>query len=50
MAKETIRLPPDTIRAIERVISGGGEVKVKLDRGIIKVQEVWVSLVSAQES
>lgn len=50
MAKREIRLPPDTIRAIERSITECGEAKVKLERGTIKVLSITARLVSAQES
>lgn len=45
-----MRLPPDIIRAIEKVISGGGTARVKLVRGTIKVQEETVRLVREAEA
>lgn len=49
MAKTDIRLPPDIIRAIERVISRGETAQVKNDRGVLKVQTTAVRLERAQE-
>lgn len=49
MAKAEIRLPPDIIRAIERVVSRGETAQVKNDRGVLKVQSTAVKLEMAQE-
>lgn len=49
MAKEGVRLMPDTIRAIEEIMSKRGEAKVKNEGGIIKVLDITAKLVSAQE-
>lgn len=44
-----VRLPPEIIRAIERVISKGQTASVKLDRGVIKVQRTVVTQEMATE-
>lgn len=41
-----MKLPPEIIRAIEKTISAGGEAKVKLVRGVIRVQAQTVRLVA----
>lgn len=49
MAKQEIRLPPDVIRAIEKIISSGESAKVKYDRGVVKVHSMDLTLEIAQE-
>ena len=43
---ERVRLPPEIIRAVEKIISDGGTAKIKLVHGEIKVQRVSVHLVA----
>lgn len=50
MAEEEIRLPPDVIRTIEKLISRGQTVSVKLDRGVIKIQRAMMILEMAKEA
>lgn len=49
MAKEAIRLPPDIIRAIEKIVSRGQTANVKLDRGVLKVQRMAIDLEAAMK-
>lgn len=49
MANSEVRLPPDIIRAIEKVISKGQTANVKMDRGTIKVQRMSIELEKAAE-
>lgn len=49
MANVEVRLPPDIIRAIEKVLSKGQTASVKIDRGIIKVQRMSFALEMATE-
>lgn len=47
MAKEVVKMPPDIIRAIERIVSTGQTATVKLDRGVLKVQRMVINLEAA---
>ena len=49
MANVDVRLPPDIIRAIERIISKGESAKVKYDRGVVKVHSMSLKLESTTE-
>lgn len=47
---ECVRLPPEIIRAIEKTISAGGTAKVRLVRGIVKVQAEEIRFVREAEA
>lgn len=47
MANEGVTLPPDIIRAIEKIVSKGQTANVKLDRGVLKVQRMSMDLEAA---
>lgn len=46
---ECVRLPPEIIRAIEKTISAGGAAKVRLIKGVIRVQAETVHLVKEKK-
>lgn len=47
---ECVKLPPEIIRAIEKTISAGGTAKVRLVRGIVKVQAEEIRFVREAEA